>query len=1068
MAQFFIRRPIFAWVIAIVIMLGGALSIFTLPLEQYPEIAPPRVTISATYTGASAETVENSVTQIIEQQLKGIDNMIYMSSTSDAAGRSRTTLTFAPGTNIDVAQVQVQNKLQAATNRLPESVRSRGVFVNKGGGDYLVTYSFSSSDPEITAVDIGDYITSNLVDVIGRIDGVGDVTVFGTNYAMRIWMDPARLEKYGLMPSDLVSALNSQNVQVSAGQLGALPAVPDQQLSATITARTKLRTVDDFEAIVLKSSADGSVVTVKDVARVELGAENLGVKSQRNGLAGAGMGIVLADGANAMAVSDAVAAKLAELKPYFPNQIDYYVSSDSTPFVRASITEVATALAEAMLLVVIVMFVFLQNFRATLIPAIAVPVVLLGTFGVLSMAGYSINTLTMFAMVLAIGLLVDDAIVVVENVERVMHDTGLPAKPATQQSMREITPALVGIGVTLSAVFVPMAFFGGSTGVIYRQFAITIVAAMGFSVLVALTLTPALCATILKPPAHTLPGPPRRGLLGWNDRFFRWFNRSFDASAQRYQNTVAYTLRRTKRMVVIFLAVCVGVWLLISRLPTAFLPDEDQGFLYVSFNLPAGAADARLQKVVNEVQAYFSQHPDVLSLNTVTGQNGDQSSGRGFIRLKPWSERTRPEQSAANIAFKANKDLARIRDARIFVSLPPAVRGLGSNAGFNFMLKDINGLGHDALLAAKDRVLEMARRRSELTSVRVTNLDDASELRLDVDDRKAAALGVSFNDINSVLASAMGGTYVNDFIHNGRVKRVYIQGDAAYRMLPQDIEQWTVRNNKGEMVPFKAFSTSRWAYGSPQLMRYNGAPSYEFVGSAAPGVSSGTAMAIIEDILKEMPPGIGYEWTGASLQERQSGAQAPFLYAISILFVFLCLAALYESWNVPLSVMLAVPLGVLGALLATSLRGLNNDVYFQVGLLTTVGLASKNAILIVEFAVQLQERGKSVFDATVEAVRLRLRPILMTSLAFGFGVIPLALGTGAGAGGRNAIGTAVLGGTIASTALGIFLVPVFFLLIRGWFTSHSRQESEASANSATSPATTPAHPTPTTDHGSAA
>ncbi|MFN3738945.1 efflux RND transporter permease subunit [Hydrogenophaga sp.] len=1062
MAQFFIRRPIFAWVIAIVIMLGGALSIFTLPLEQYPEIAPPRVTISATYTGASAETVENSVTQIIEQQLKGIDNMIYMSSTSDAAGRSRTTLTFAPGTNIDVAQVQVQNKLQAATNRLPESVRSRGVFVNKGGGDYLVTYSFSSADPEITAVDIGDYITSNLVDVIGRIDGVGDVTVFGTNYAMRIWMDPGRLEKYGLMPSDLVSALNSQNVQVSAGQLGALPAVPDQQLSATITARTKLRTVQDFQAIVLKSSADGSVVTVKDVARVELGAENLGVKSQRNGLAGAGMGIVLADGANAMAVSDAVAAKLAELKPYFPNQIDYYVSSDSTPFVRASITEVATALAEAMLLVVIVMFVFLQNFRATLIPAIAVPVVLLGTFGVLSAAGYSINTLTMFAMVLAIGLLVDDAIVVVENVERVMHETGLPAKQATQQSMREITPALVGIGVTLSAVFVPMAFFGGSTGVIYRQFAITIVSAMGFSVLVALTLTPALCATILKPPAHTLPGPPRRGLLGWNDRFFRWFNRSFDASAQRYQNTVAYTLRRTKRMVVIFLAVCVGVWLLISRLPTAFLPDEDQGFLYVSFNLPAGAADARLQKVVNEVQAYFSQHPDVLSLNTVTGQNGDQSSGRGFIRLKPWDERTRPEQSAANIAFKANKDLARIRDARIFVSLPPAVRGLGSNAGFNFMLKDLNGLGHDALLAAKDRVLEMARKRSELTSVRVTNLDDASELRLDVDDRKAAALGVSFNDINNVLASAMGGTYVNDFIHNGRVKRVYIQGDAAYRMLPQDIEQWTVRNNKGEMVPFRAFATSRWAYGSPQLMRYNGAPSYEFVGSAAPGVSSGTAMAIIEDILKEMPPGIGYEWTGASLQERQSGAQAPFLYAISILFVFLCLAALYESWNVPLSVMLAVPLGVLGALLATSVRGLNNDVYFQVGLLTTVGLASKNAILIVEFAVQLQERGKSVFDATVEAVRLRLRPILMTSLAFGFGVIPLAFGTGAGAGGRNAIGTAVLGGTIASTALGIFLVPVFFLLIRSWFTSHSRQDSEAS------PATTSAHPTPTTDHGSAA
>ena len=1054
MAQFFINRPIFAWVISIVIMLAGALSIFTLPLEQYPDIAPPRVTIGAQYTGASAETVENSVTQIIEQQLKGIDNMLYMNSTSDASGRSRTTLTFAPGTDIDVAQVQVQNKLQAAMNRLPDAVKSRGVFVTKGGQDFLVTYSFYSTDPSMTQVDIGDYLNSNLVDVLGRLDGVGDINVFGTSYAMRIWMDPALMQKYALMPSDLISALNSQNAQVSAGQLGALPAVSNQQLNATITARTKLQTVEEFENIVLKASPDGSVVTVKDVAWVELGADNLTVKAKLNGMLGAGLGIVLADGANAMDVSDAVAAKLAEMKEFFPNEIDYFVSSDSTPFVRASIEEVVKALAEAMLLVVIVMFIFLQNFRATLIPAIAVPVVLLGTFGVLSVAGYSINTLTMFAMVLAIGLLVDDAIVVVENVERVMHETGLSAKEATRQSMREITSALVGIGVTLSAVFVPMAFFGGSTGVIYRQFSITIVAAMAFSVFVALTLTPALCATILKAPSnHGQEKHIRRGLLGLNDRFFRWFNHHFDATALRYQSTVAWTLGRAKRMMLIFLAILAAVWLLMSKLPTSFLPDEDQGFVYVNVNLPAGASDARLQAVLDEIREYFLKQSDVVSFNQVSGLSGDQSSARGFVRLKTWAERPLPSQSAGAFAHRATQELASIRDARIFVMQPPAVRGLGSNAGFNFMLKDLNGMGHDALLAAKDQFLAQARKHAELTGLRATNLDDATELRLDIDDRKAAALNLSYSDINSVLSSAMGGTYVNDFLNNGRVKRVYIQGDAPHRMLPQDIAKWSVRNKNGEMVPFSAFSTSHWAYGSPQLMRYNGSPAYEIVGNAAPGVSSGVAMQLVEDILKTMPNGIGYEWTGASLQERQSGAQAPLLYAISILFVFLCLAALYESWTVPLSVMLAVPLGVVGALLATYTRGLTNDVYFQVGLLTTVGLASKNAILIVEFAVQLQEQGKSLFNATVEAVRMRLRPILMTSLAFGFGVIPLALGTGAGAGGRNAIGTAVLGGTVASTVLGLFMVPVFFLLVRSWFKSRSRTD-DAIATPATTQETT--------------
>ncbi len=1062
MAQFFIHRPIFAWVLSIVVMLAGALAVFTLPLEQYPDIAPPRVSISAVYTGASAETVENSVTQIIEQQLKGIDNLIYMGSSSDASGSSRTTLTFSPGTNIDVAQVQVQNKLQAALNRLPEAVKSRGVFVTKGGNDYLTTYSFTSPDPNVSQVDIGDYISSNLVDVIGRIDGVGDVSVFGTSYAMRIWMDPARLEKFALMPSDLINALNAQNAQVSAGQLGALPTAGNQQLNATITARTKLKTAAEFENIFLKVQRDGSAVLLKDVARVELGADNLNITLRLNGQPGAGMGIVLADGANATAVSDAINAKLAELQPFFPNGITSYISSDSTPFVRASIREVVYALGEAMVLVVLVMFLFLQNFRATLIPAIAVPVVLLGTMGVLSAAGYSINTLTMFALVLAIGLLVDDAIVVVENVERVMSDEGLPAREATQKSMAEITPALVGIGLTLSAVFIPMAFFGGSTGVIYRQFSVTIVAAMALSVLVALTLTPALCATLLKPVAHgALHGRGtvrRRGPLAVSDAFFAWFNRQFDRNADRYQGAVGKLLRRSKRTLLVFLLVCASAAVLFNRLPTSFLPIEDQGYMSVQISLPPGGTDARLQVVMKEVQQYFAQQPDVFSFNSITGLSGDQGSARGFIRLKDWSQRQRPDQQADAIARKATKDLARLRDARIFVQLPPAVRGLGSNAGFNFQLKDLNGLGHGALVAARDRVLELAKGDPAIRNLRSTNLDDSSQLGVVIDDRKAAALGLSTASINSVLSSAMGSTYVNDFLNNGRVKRVYVQGDAPYRMLPQDIGQWTVRNDQGQMVPFSAFSRTEWTFGSPQLQRYNGSPSYEFVGDAAAGVSSGVAMDAIERLLAQMPPGIGFEWTGASLQERLSGAQAPLLYAVSVLFVFLCLAALYESWTVPLAVILAVPLGVVGALVFTGLRGLSNDVYFQVGLLTTVGLASKNAILIVEFATQLQERGRSVFDATLAAVRLRLRPILMTSLAFGFGVLPLAIGTGAGAGGRNAIGTAVLGGMVFSTTLGIFFVPVFFLVIRSWFAGRSRSGEALEAGASAVPP--PASPTP--------
>jgi hydrophobe/amphiphile efflux-1 (HAE1) family protein len=1047
MAQFFIDRPIFAWVLSIVVMLAGLMAIRTLPLEQYPDIAPPRVSINATYTGASAKTVEDSVTQVIEQQLKGLDNLLYMQSTSNSSGVARLSLTFSPGTSIDVAQMQVQNKLQQAMSRLPQQVQSRGVTVTKGGNDFLMIVSMYSGDGSASAVDVGDYISSNLVDIISRIDGVGEVQTLGTGYAMRLWLDPDRLRKYALMPSDVNSAITAQNAQVSAGQLGALPANAQQQLTATITARSKLKTVEQFENVVLRVAPDGAVVRLKDVARVELGAENLTVRSLLDGRPGAGLGVVLADGANAVQVAEAVNAKVEELKPLFPNQLQTFVSYDTTPFVSASIDEVVKALVEAMLLVVLVMYVFLQNLRATLIPAIAVPVVLLGTFGVLSIAGYSINTLTMFGMVLAIGLLVDDAIVVVENVERVMHEEGLSPKEATRKSMAEITPALVGIALVLSAVFVPMAFFGGSTGVIYRQFSITIVSAMALSVFVALTLTPALCATLLKPVHKGEHAVPRRGLLGRLDRFFAAFNRGFDKGAGRYEGIVGGIVRRGKRSVVVYLLIAGVMALLFMRLPTSFLPDEDQAFLQVQMTLPPGASNARLQPVVEQVQQYFGKQPEVTAVNVITGQNGDQSSARAFVKLKDWAERTGKGQSAAELARRANKELSTVRDARIFVLLPPAVRGLGANAGFNFHLKDINGLGHDALVKARDQAIELLGKRPEVVNVRSNNLDDTPEFAVDIDDARAGALSLATSDIDSTLSSAMGGTYINDFLDKGRVKRVYMQGDTDFRMLPADIDRWSVRNGLGQMVPFPAFSSSRWSYGSPQLQRYNGSPSYEFVGDAAPGVSSGDAMAAVDEVMKQMPPGIGYEWTGASFQERLSGAQAPMLYAISILFVFLCLAALYESWSVPFSVILVVPLGIVGALLFTSLRGLSNDVYFQVGLLTTVGLSSKNAILIVEFAKQLQEQGKGVVEATLQAVRLRLRPILMTSLAFGFGVLPLAIGTGAGAGGRQSIGTAVLGGMVVGTALGIFFVPLFFALIRGWLAGRRkagpRQEAVA-------------------------
>ncbi|VVN49656.1 Multidrug efflux pump subunit AcrB [Pseudomonas fluorescens] len=1023
MARFFIDRPIFAWVIAIVIMLGGALSISQLPLEQYPDIAPPTVRISATYTGASAKTVEDSVTQVIEQQMKGLDNLTYMSASSSSAGSASISLTFAAGTDPDVAQMQVQNKLQQAESRLPQSVQSEGLTVTKGGSDFLMIAALASDNPSVTGTQIGDYISSTLLDSISRIDGVGDVQTLGSGYAMRIWLDPALLEKYALMPSDVSTALEAQNTEVSAGQLGALPAVKGQQLNATISARSKLQTAEEFRNVVVKSTSDGAVVLLGDVATVELGSESYDITSALNGKPAAAMGVQLAAGANALDVGEAVKAKLAELEPFYPSemQLKNVIAYDTTPFVSLSIEEVVKSLGEAIVLVVLIMFLFLQNLRATLIPAITVPVVLLGTFGVLALFGYSINTLTMFAMVLAIGLLVDDAIVVVENVERVMSEQGLTALAATRQSMDEITSALIGIALVLSAVFIPMAFFGGSTGIIYRQFSVTIVSAMVLSVVVAMTLTPALCAALLKP-GHGA----KRG-------FFGGFNRAFERCSQRYETLVGGVLQRTRRSLVVYALIAAAMAAGYASLSTSFLPDEDQGILMAQIQLPVGATDSRTQAVLHQFEQYMLKQPEVEAMISISGLGmggNSQNTARAFIRLKDWSERS---DDAATIAQRATLALASIGDADVFVMQPPAVRGLGQSSGFDLQLKDLGGLGHDALVAAREQFIEQAKKDPRLLGVRSNGLDDAPQLKVSIDDRKAGALSLSTSDINTTLSTALGGTYVNDFLNQGRVKKVYVQGEASTRMQAADLEHWFVRNSNDEMVPFSSFATSAWSYGSPLLERYNGSSSLEVVGDPAPGVSSGAAMDAVEAIAKQLPDGIGYEWTGQSYQLRLSGSQAPLLYAVSILFVFLCLAALYESWSVPFSVILVVPLGIVGAVWATRLTGLSNDVYFQVGLLTTVGLAAKNAILIVEFAKHLQEQGSSLLDATLTAVRQRLRPILMTSLAFMFGVLPLALSSGAGSAGRRAIGTGVLGGMLSATVLGIFFVPLFFVLIRRRF-----------------------------------
>ena len=1030
MARFFIDRPIFAWVIAIVIMLAGALSITQLPLEQYPDIAPPTVKIAATYTGASAKTVEDSVTQVIEQQMTGIDKLTYMSASSSSAGSASINLTFEAGTDPDVAQMQVQNKLQQVESRLPSSVQSEGLTVTKGGSDFLMIAALASDNPSVTGTQIGDYISSTLLDSISRIDGVGEVKAMGSGYAMRIWLDPALLQKYSLMPSDVTTALEAQNTEVSAGQLGALPAVASQQLNATITARSKLQTAEEFRNVVVKSNSAGAVVLLGEVATVELGSDSYDVNSALNGKPSAAMGVQLATGANALEVGEAVKAKLAELEPYYPSemQLKNVIAYDTTPFVSLSIEEVVKSLGEAIVLVVLIMFLFLQNFRATLIPAITVPVVLLGTFGVLAMFGYSINTLTMFAMVLAIGLLVDDAIVVVENVERVMSEKGLSPLEATRQSMDEITSALIGIALVLSAVFIPMAFFSGSTGIIYRQFSVTIVSAMVLSVLVAMTLTPALCATLLKPVDPNGHGP--------QTGFFGWFNRTFERGAQAYQRVVGKILQRSGRSLMVYVLVVAAMAVGYTKLPTSFLPDEDQGILMAQMQLPVGATDDRTQAVLKQFESYILQQPEVEAMISISGMGmggNSQNSARAFIRLKDWSERTGAGQDSASIAQRATQALSSIGDADVFVMQPPAVRGLGQSSGFDLQLKDVAGLGHEALVAAREQLIELARQDPRLQGVRSNGLDDTPQLKVTIDDRKAGALSLTTSDINTTLSTALGGSYVNDFLNQGRVKKVYVQGQASSRMQADDLDHWFVRNSNDEMVPFSSFASSSWTSGSPLLERYNGSSSLEVVGDPAPGVSSGVAMDAVESIIKQLPEGISYEWTGQSYQLRLSGSQAPLLYGISVLFVFLCLAALYESWSVPFSVMLVVPLGVVGAVLATRFTGLSNDVYFQVGLLTTVGLAAKNAILIVEFAKHLQEQGNSLVDATLTAVRQRLRPILMTSLAFMFGVLPLALSTGAGSAGRQAIGTGVLGGMFSATVLGIFFVPLFFVMIRRRF-----------------------------------
>jgi multidrug efflux pump len=1026
-SKFFIDRPIFAWVIAIVLMMIGALAITTLPIAQYPSIAPPAVAITATYPGASAETVQSTVVQVIEQQLSGLDHLLYFSSESDKDGSMTITLNFEQGTNPDIAQVQVQNKLQLATPLLPPEVQQQGIRVAKSAKNFLLVVGFVSNDGSMSTSDIADFIASNVQDPLSRTPGVGDYQLFGAQYAMRVWLDPDKLNNYGLTPVDVSNAISVQNVQIASGELGGLPAVKGQQLNATIIGSSRLHTPEQFGAILLKVNTDGSQVRLRDVARIALGGETYTYDDVRyNGKPAAGIAVKLATGANALDTAKEVHATIDRLKTVFPQGVQAIYPYDTTPFIRISIKEVVKTLFEAIGLVFLVMLLFLQNVRATLIPTIAVPVVLLGTFAILQAFGYSINVLTLFGMVLAIGLLVDDAIVVVENVERVMEEEGLSPKQATRKSMDQITGALVGIALVLSAVFLPMAFFGGSTGVIYRQFSITMVSAMVLSVLVAVIFTPALCATILKPRGKT--EHEKRGVSAW-------FNRNFERGNQKYERGVAHVVNHTGRYLMIFVVIIGLMAVLFVRIPKSFLPDEDQGVLFAQVTTPAGATSERTAKALSDVRDYFlnDEKQAVEGVFTVSGFNfagHGQTSGLVFVRVKPWDERPGARNRVQAIAKRASQRFRTIADAHAVAFAPPAVLELGNAMGFDFELLDRAHQGHDKMMAARNQLLGMARGNPQLEAIRPNGLDDEPQYDFDVDWEKASALGLTVNDINNTLSAAWGSQFVNDFVDRGRVKRVFIQGDAPSRMLPQDLTDWYVRNSAGQMVPFSAFADAKWGYGSPKLERYNGVPSLEILGQPAAGISTSQAMDAIESYAKKLPPGFDFQWTGLSYEERLSGSQAPALYAISLIVVFLCLAALYESWSIPVAVMLVVPLGIIGAIVATLLRGLANDVFFQVGLLTTVGLSAKNAILIVEFAKENHDKGMDLIEATTHAARQRLRPILMTSLAFMLGVMPLAISSGAGSGGQNAIGTGVIGGMVSATVLAIFFVPVFFVAVR--------------------------------------
>lgn len=1043
MARFFIDRPVFSWVIAIIIMLAGVFAIKTLPVEQYPRIAPPTIVINASYPGASAETLENSVTQVIEQSLTGIDHMRYFSSSSDATGNMEITVTFEQEADPDIAQVQVQNKVQKVISSLPQDVQQEGVTVNKSSSSFLLIVGLYSEDGSMGENDISDYINSKMVDPISRLSGVGDVTVFGSEYAMRIWLDSEKMESYNLTPADISAVVSAQNVDIPAGQLGGAPAVEGQQLNATVTAQTMLRSVEEFENILVRVNTDGSKLFLKDVARIELGAESYGFKPRYNGQPASGVAISLASGANALKTANLVKERVEELSKYMPAGLKYMFPYDTTPFVKISIEEVVKTLLEAVVLVFLVMFLFLQNFRATLIPTIAVPVVLLGTFGVLSAFGFSINTLTMFAMVLAIGLLVDDAIVVVENVERLMSEEGLSPKEATRKSMDQITSALIGIALVLSAVFVPMAFFSGSTGVIYRQFSITIVSAMALSVLVAIILTPALCSTILKP-VEKGHGEIKKG-------FFGWFNRMFNTSRELYKNSVGYVAARVFRFLVLYGLIIAGMAFMFTKIPTSFLPDEDQGIMMLMLNSPAGSTLERTRQNMEDVEKYFHEQEkeNIVSIFTVTGfsfAGRGQNTGLGFVKLKHWDERTRPDQSVQAIAARANQRLWGMKDAMTFAFFPPAIVELGRSSGFNLQVLDRGGVGHDELVKAKEMILAEARKNPKLTSVRFNGLEDVPQYQLDIDTEKAKSLGVSIADVRSTLSAAWGSQYINDFVYDGRIKKVYMQADADSRMLPEDTKKWYVRNSDGEMVSFAAFTSGYWKYGPPKLARFNGNSSMEIQGAPVMGVSSGEAMGIMEDIVRNLPvSGIDFAWSGISYEEKASGSQTTLLYALSLLIVFLCLAALYESWSIPFAVILIVPLGIVGAVSATLLAKMSNDVYFQVGLLTTIGLASKNAILIVEFAKSLYESGHSLLESATEAAKLRLRPIIMTSLAFILGVTPLALSSGAGSASQNAIGIGVIGGMLTATFLAILFVPMFFIIIEQVFGSKAKEDVKQNA-----------------------